>query len=224
MGISASEDEQKQGPLPPAGQTLGICVAVVDLGTQLVQFKPNTEAKPTKQIHLTFELPGHTAVFDEKKGPQTMVLSQKYTNSLYAQGGFRKMLDSWFGKPITTMPLERAKKLPGISCMIQVTHNQGKKHPEITYANIANKGLGIYPRDPKLAPVKPENELIYFDLDEGQFSLETFNKLPKFLKEIIEKSPEYKDRIKGVSTPPATGNAIVDSQGAAFNAPVEEDF
>lgn len=216
MGIATSEKEEKQRPIPPAGQTLGKCIQVIDLGTQTGSF----EGKPIVQrkIWMSWELPKHRAKFSEDKGEQVMVISQEYTNSLDPKSNMRKMLDSWFAKEIKEMPVERAKKLLGMPAMVQIAHAPSKKNTAITKASVAQKGISVFPLGPDLkVDKKTENEQVYFDLDADQYSDESFNKVPQFLQEKIKKSPEYQKLKEGA---PAS-NAIVDAQGADFN--VEED-
>jgi len=219
MGLSTEAGKKTQKPIPPAGQTLGKCFAVIDLGTQMGTF--NGAPKESKQVYMAFELPAHRAVFDTAKGPQVMIVSNEYTFSLGTKANFRKMLDSWFAKPIEKLDSTRAKKMLGMSAMIQVSHNPDKKDASITYANIAQKGISVFPVPPGTVVDKTtENAPIYFDLDE--YTDESFAKVPKYLQDKIIKSPEYK-KIKG-NAPAPTGNAIVDAQGANFNQAEEEDF
>ena len=217
MGIQTKENEKTQRPIPPAGQTLGICIGVIDLGTQTEQFKG--EAKQLKKICIIWELPAHKAVFQQEKGLQPMVVSQQYTNSLNDKGNFRKMLDSWFANPITEMPLDRAKKIPGWPAMLQIAHTKSKDG-KLTYANVAQRGISVFPRSKETPVPKNENEAIYFDLDEGQFSLETFNKLPTYLQEIIKKSPEFQARTAGMTIPSAiTANQDFANEGQFEDEP-----
>lgn len=220
MGISNEEGKKVQQPIPPIGQTLGKCIQVIDLGTQAGVF--NGAPISSKKVFLAFELPAHKAIFNAEKGMQTMIVSQEYTNSLDLKSNFRKMLDSWFAKPIDKMPADRAKKMLGMAGMVQVSHNKSKKDLTITYANIAQKGTSIFPKAADLVVDKTtENTQVYFDLDE--YSDEAFAKVPQFLQDKIKKCPEYL-AIKSNTPSATTGGAIVDAQGAAFNASAEEDF
>ena len=220
MGIAKTENEETQRPIQSPGQTLGKCFQVIDLGTQTgaYQGKPIIQRK----IWISWETPKFRAEFSKEKGEQVMVISNEYTNSLDPKAGLRQMLDSWFAKPIDKMPVERAKKLLGMSAMLQIINEPKKKNPAITQAKIASKGKAVFPVDPSLKPdKKTENEQIYFDLDPAEYSDEVFAKVPEFLRKKIMDSPEYKALKAGA--PAATGNAIVDAQGADFNQE-EEDF
>lgn len=211
MGLGAKEGEKTQRPIPPMGQTLGMCVSIIDLGTHMdLKFQ-----KEKKLVYIAWELPKHRAVFDPAKGEQAMLISQEYALFLGEKANFRKMIDSWTGKKVTELDAARFKKLLGKPAMIQVTHAESGG---IKYANIATSGIAVFQKPAEvLAPATTENPLLFFDLD--SYSDEVFAKIPKYLQEKIVKSPEYK-KIKGGA--PA-GNAIVDAQGADFNA-AEEDF
>lgn len=219
MGIAKEEKVETQRPIQKPGQTLGKCIAVIDMGTQTGSYlgKPITQRK----LWITWETPKFRAEFSKEKGEQVMVISHEYTNSLDVKSGLRQMLDSWFAKPIDKMPTERAKKLLGMPAMIQIINEPKKKNPAITQAKIAQKGKSVFPCEEKVDK-KTENEQIYFDLDPEEYSDEVFAKLPEFLQKKIMDSPEYK-ALKGNSSPSANSNAIVDAQGADFNA-AEEDF
>jgi len=220
MGIAKTENEETQRPIQTPGQTLGKCYQVIDLGTQTgsYQGKPIVQRK----IWISWETPKFRAEFSKEKGEQVMVISSEYTNSLGTTAGLRQMLDSWFAKPIDKMPTERAKKLLGMPAMIQIINEPKKKNPAIIQAKIASKGKAVFPVDPSLkVDKKTENEQIYFDLDPEEYSDEIFAKVPEFLQKKIMESPEYKALKAGKSN--STSNAIVDAQGANFNA-AEEDF
>lgn len=191
--METKEGQKKQQPLPTAKQHLALCYSVIDLGTQTGVFNGN-EIK-SRKIYLNFEIPGEKAVFDDSKGPQCFTVGQEYTFSLDSKANFRKMLDSWMGKPVTELNSEKLLKFLKRPGMIQVVH-QPSKDGTIIYANIANKGISVFKRpEDQQFPKDTENKPFLFDLDD--YSPETFNLVPKWLQEKIKKSPEYKAAISG---------------------------
>lgn len=200
--METKEGQKKQQPLPTEKQHLALCFSVIDLGTQAGMYKGNPTS--ARKIHLTFEIPGEKAIFNEEKGPQCFVVGQEYTFSLGTTSNFRKMMDSWIGQAVTQLDSEKIKKLLKKPAMIQVIHYTPEKSI-IKYANIANSGISIFKRPADVAfPKETENKAIYFDLD--NFSKEAFDAVPKWLQEKIMKSPEYK-KVSGGSVSQDTSSA-----------------
>ena len=211
MGFDKKENERTQKPLPPEGQTLGLCYSIIDLGTQVTSYpgKPPGEAH---QLQLSWELPKYRAVFNQEVGEQVMALFQTYTFSLSEKANFRKMIDSWIGKPVKELNDETMQKFLGRPCMIQVVHAPSKDG-KLKYANIAMKGLGIYKRPADVPfPDKTENEKIFFSL--SAFSWETYNKLPKFMQETIAKCKEWPGILKKYPAVAASANAMDEDEAA----------
>lgn len=208
--MKTTENQKTQKPLPSEKQHLALCYAVIDLGTQTGVYK----GAPTsaRKIAMTWEIPGERATFKPELGPQPFVVTSEYTFSIGATSNYRKMLDSWLGKKVTEEMKEldsemilRFLKRPG---MIQIEHNKSDKDG-LFYANIANKGISIFKRPAEVPfPKETENEAYFFDLD--NFSWDTFDKIPKFLQNKIEKSPEFK---AASSMNPRTGAAPAQSNG-----------
>ncbi len=194
METKAGEFKKTQKPIPPTGQHLGLLYSIVDLGTQLGSF----EGKPTKarKIQLTFELPKFKAVFNEANGEQVMVVGHDYTFSLNEKAGFRKMMDSWFEKPVLELNHDILVKLLKRPAMLQIIHIKDKKDTSITYANIALKGQSVFKRPAEVPfPKDTENDAFVFSLGDleklDRFSWETFNKIPQWIQKKIEKCEEW---------------------------------
>lgn len=186
-GFNTTANERKQRPIPKEGQHLGLCNMIIDLGTQNESFKG--QPKQVHKIWLSWELPKQRAVFSEEKGEHPMVIGQEYNFSLGDKATFRKMMDQWIGKPVTTLNSESVAKLLKRPAMIQVSHAMSKDG-KFTYANIAMKGLSVFKRPEEVAyPKDTENESILFDM--SNFSWDVFNKIPKFLQEKIKVSLEW---------------------------------
>ncbi len=221
MGFETKENERKQKPLPPEGQTLGLCYSIIDMGTQITSYpgKPPGEAK---QVQLSWELPKYRAVFNQEVGEQVMALFQTYTFSLSEKANFRKMIDSWVGKPVKALSDETMQKFLGKPCMIQIVHATSKDG-KLKYANIAMKGLGIYKRPAEVPfPENTENEKIFFSL--SSFSWDTYNKIPKFMQETIAKSKEWPGILRNYpNTTQSTSSMEVDEASRVVTSNVEEE-
>lgn len=210
--MRTSENQKTQRPLPTAKQHLALCQAVIDLGTQTSQYGP------ARRICVSWEIPGETAVFEKEKGLQPFVVTAEYTLSLDVKANFRKMLDSWFGRPITEMLKDNdgildsnvMKKFLSRPGMIQITHNKSDKDGLI-YANIAAKGVSVFKRPADVPfPKATVNPAFLLDLDD--FSAEDYAMVPKWIKQKIEKAPEFLVVNAGGAT---TSGAL--SSGDEFN-------
>jgi hypothetical protein len=222
MSLDSNKRKPQQKPIPKEGQHLALLYAVVDLGTQMKQYK-GQPAVETPMIHLSWEFPRLEAVFNPEKGPQKLACFQEYTNSLGAKANFGKMINSWLkkDKPIEKITYEQYTKILGKPCMIQIEHKPNKDYPEIKYANIAGNGVAVYrrPEDVKF-PAETSNPKLIFALD--HFSWETFNKIPKHLQEKIEHSLEWNKILKEFGPNPASSTAGVVQPTEVME--VEEEF
>lgn len=104
----------------PAGIHLGICIYVVDIGTQ-----QGTHG-PSEKLMFVFETPEVLAA-----NGKPMTLSRRFGKTLSEKGHLRPFLYSWLGQPLPgKLDLEH---LAGKAAMLVVSHSQsGGK----TYSNI----------------------------------------------------------------------------------------
>lgn len=175
---------EKQDPIPQ-GNHLGILYSIVEVGT--VDEEYQGEAKKAFKVSMTWELPGITGIYTKDGVDQELprVISKSYTLSAHEKAGLRKMIQSWRGKNFTddeAADFDIAVLL-GKPCLVQVIHTTKGDN---VYANIAAitgvpKGMPIFEQ------VNPTRYLSY-----DNFSWELFNALPKFLRELMESTPEFK--------------------------------
>lgn len=176
MKISA-----KSGGNPaPEGTHTARCYMVVDLGTQVTEWKG--KPKSSRKLLLAFELPEETMVFDEKEGPRPFSVYGRFTASLHEKGVLRPLLESWRGRAFTPEELAGfdVKCLVGIPAMLSIVHKDG-------YANISS--ISKLPKGMQCPPAI--NHAVYFSLDEGEYDAEVFARLSDKLKETISRSPEW---------------------------------
>lgn len=168
----------------PGGSHIAVCYGIVDLGTQAFTWQGETKINP--QIALFFELSDEMM---ENEKPYT--ISAIMTMSSHKKSKLRGFLESWRGLPFSDSDFGKfdISQLIGIGCMLNVTQ---EKKDDKTKSKI--NGVMRLPKSTTTPPLV--NERIHFTLDD--FSQNIYDKLSDFWKELIAKSPEYK-QIKGVS-------------------------
>lgn len=160
----------------PSGAHAARCFRVIDLGTQT--FQVMGETKQAHQCLITWEL-GKTM---EDGKPFT--ISEKYTVSLHEKAKLRSVLESWRGRKFTDAERKGfdLKNLLGKVCFLNIVHSQrGDK----TYANVAS----VMPVPEGMPSPAPANETLYYAISEHHPEL--FERVPKYYREMIAKSPEY---------------------------------
>jgi hypothetical protein len=165
-------------PVVAAGTHVARCIGVIDLGTQYSEKFGNSSRK----ILVKWELPNE--LMDDGR---PVGVSKKYTLSLNEKANLRKDLGSWLGRGITVD--EERDGFPmgnmlGAPCLLSIIHadSNGK-----TYANVA--GVMSVPK----GTVVPDqsNPMVAYDVENGRDSV--YEKLPDWVKTIIEESKEFKD-------------------------------
>lgn len=160
------------------GNHHGICVAVIDLGTQYNELYGKEQPK----VLFTWELPDFPLV-DESGNPAPQkgfrVISKEYTVSLSEKAHLYEDLVSWRGRAFTQEELEgfELKNVIGANALVNVIHNT-KGYAQVAAVAKLPKGM---------APKKGTYQLIY-DMDEGMTIPEG---VPDWIATKIKKSQEY---------------------------------
>ena len=172
----------KQGPSIEQiedGNHHGICVAVIDLGTQYNEIFNKEQPK----VMITWELPDFPIV-DERGEPDPhkgyRVISKEYTSSLSEKAHLYADLISWRGRDFTEEELEGfdIKNVLGANCLINIIKNK-KGYSQVAAVAKMPKGM---------TPKKGSYQLIY-DMDE---EIETIPEgVPDWVKDKIKKSKEW---------------------------------
>lgn len=198
MSITAKKPESNF-EIVPAGNHIARCYSMIEIGTEEIEYQG--EKKKAYKVRISWELPNERKVFNPEKGEQPFTVSKDYTLSMHEKANLRHDLQSWRGKAFTD---EEARafditKLIGVPCMLNVIHNVSKNNGN-TYANIA----GVTPI-PKGIPIPEQiNRSFVFSYD--AFDEATFLGLPDWIRERIEKTPEYQKRNdKFADTDPGDG-------------------
>jgi hypothetical protein len=161
-----------------AGTYNAVCVGIIDLGTQTLDFAGETSRRG--QMLILFEFPEETVEVDGATLPRN--LSLKCSKSANAKSTLRKNLAAWRGRDFTPEELGdfHFSRVLGQPATVAVAHRayQGK-----TCAFISSGGKAM-----KTNQFKPSRK-VYFDLT----APETFpdaERLPKWMIETINKSEE----------------------------------
>jgi hypothetical protein len=172
MGLLAKDSGGGSFELTPAGNHIGVCYMVCDLGDQDIEWQGT--AKVQRKVRISWELPGELM-----QDGRPFSVSKKYTLSLSDKANLRKDLESWRGRAFTDSELEGFDlfNVIGKACMINVIHetNNGK-----TYANVAS--VASLPKG-VVAP-QPCNQPVSFSLDDED-AVNKFNGLPDWLQKLI---------------------------------------
>lgn len=168
----------------PQGTHAAVCNMVVDLGPQVSTWQG--QDRIVHQVYVRWEIPGERLEYEidgvKKEGPLT--IGKTYTASLSEKANLRKDLEGWRNKAFTQDELNGfdIETVLGKCCQVIVTHRESNGN---IYANVT--GVAGWPKglDPKVA----ENEAIYY----GPDNQGAFEKLPKWIKEKLNKVPIVED-------------------------------
>jgi len=166
MGLIASNTPSKDFELLPQGTHQAICIKIIDLGWQEVEWQGAVKNLP--KVWLQWEVPGLTLKYsdkdgNEKEGPFT--IGKTYTVGLGEKYTMKLDFEAWRGKAFTKQEEDgfAIKNVLGKPCQINVTHQLSQKGKE--YAKVS--GLAEWPKG--LEVPTPANDLYYYDPDDGDF-------------------------------------------------------
>lgn len=170
--------------LPEAGAHNGVCVQLIDLGTQQVTFQGNI--KNVRKLLMGFEL----VDIENEDGSPTLV-SNQFTFSDSTKGNLFKTLKQWQAvKHIENFDMDDCLGKPAI---VTIVHNESDKG---TFANISN--IGALTKGTKVR--KPQSGLVSLYLDDS-FDHEVFEALPEWIRTKIASSPEYETDVPAKPAP-----------------------
>lgn len=204
-----------QKELPRIGQHLARCYQVIDFGTQIEEIGGETKAR--RKVRLAFELPNcllQGTYKAELKGKPFSV-ARNFTQSLHTKAALRLALEAWRGKPFTEQQVSEFsdKDLLGKTCVVTLALSRNGSNANIVAfappKDLEGKALVCPPA---------VNPPVYLSLEPNEFDGDTFGKLPDWMKEEIDKSPEYK-RLFAESR---EGEQPSDDEAAAATAPADD--
>ena len=168
------------------GAHIAICVSVIDLGMQTVQWQGTI--KEQHKVMLTWEIPDETILVDGEERPR--VISKEYTLSLNEKAKLREHLEAWRGKKFSDDELDGfdLQNVLGKPCLLQVLHN------DRGYANIS--AVMSVPKGTTVAPSNTETTC--FDLSDPGW-LTIMDRLPEWIKDKIKQSTTYLNLVEAQS-------------------------
>jgi hypothetical protein len=190
----------------PAGNHLGRCIGMIDIGTQQGEYLGKTTH--ARKIVVRFELPNELVSEGDFAG-KPFIVSKFYTASLSEKANLRKDLVSWRGREFTDEELRGfdSKNILDKPCMVNVTHTE-KGKAKISGITPVPKGMAVPGR---------VHDLLYFSLESDEFKPALFDSLSDYWKDLIKKSPEF-DELHG-----GNGKQKPQRQGGKFDD-LEDDI
>ncbi len=202
MSLTATDKGGADFEMTPAGQYVGRCYKIIDMGTQTStgQFG----IKEQHKVMISWELLDEAKMADGRP----FSVSQFYTVSLHEKAKLRADLESWRGKKFTEEELKGFDlgTVLGAYCMIQVVHDETGK-----YANVQT--IMSYKGDKP----KPVNPNVVFDIDEPD--MDVFNNLSENMQNKITNTPEWKtnhqetDKLEPIETAPTKPDVVIEDLG-----------
>lgn len=194
--ITVSDSGPKREPLTP-GVRIGICIAVIELGTSDDTYKGETRKR--RKVNICWELPGDTIEIDGQKKPTAR--SKTYSMSLGEKSSLRKDLVAWRGREFT------AKELEGF----QLSNLLGKA----AQINIATKDdggdriAGIMPVMQGQEVPKPFNEPYIWSIGSPA---ENWDRVPNWCKKVITECDEWPNIVNFLPDPQPAQQAATAQQ------------
>jgi len=170
---------------PPieGGTYQGICIGVVDIGTQYNTYFQ----KSNRKIVVIWELP-EVRIEVEKDGRTVnlpRVISKTYTNSIHEKSNLGKDLAAWRGRAFTAEEEQGfdVESMINTNCLVQIINIEKNKKTFANVSSVSKLMAGMKER-------KPESEIIVYSMDRGVY--EPPENLYGWIKELIKQSGEYK--------------------------------
>lgn len=227
--VSGSGDYQTY--LIPEGSHQARLVWLIVTGT--VEDTYMNETKKKKKVTLGFELPTTLLPEDHPRKGEPCFISKTVVLHMGEKAGLRAFIEEWRGKRLTDIEASQYDfgKIIGQPAVITIGHDAGKKDPNKFYANI--KSIVSEKAQQNLMPgfsVAPQvNKSIYLSVDwlaskEGaEYFMGIFNGLPKYTKEAIMNSDEWKAyTLKPFYVAPVSQDAPAQPQATPMAPPAED--
>lgn len=161
-----------------AGVYVGRVARIIDLGTQ-----PDSKFAPSRKLRFSFEIDA------QMTDGKNFLVDKTYTASLATKSNLFKDLKAFANDLIAAAELTgdavKIGDLLSRVAMIQVapaTSATGSEYSKVIGILAAPRGAS--------GPI-PTCESYYLSLESKEFNRQLFDKQPDFIKEQIEKSPEY---------------------------------
>ena len=220
----------KAVPLPEPQTTVARCVTMIDIGTVAETYM--NETKIQRKLWIAWELPKLLAVFNEDVGEQPFIVGIEVTFSTDDRSNFSKIISNWRNKPLNEEEKKTFDpvKVVGKTAMISFIHARKSKYKNMEISAVTNEntilkfnGIQQLPKDIPTPPMI-SNKLVWdWDLiekGEKKFLKEEFEKIPKWIREKMMTSEEFRKYGKGYDEAEENNSATVPD---APDEPVETD-
>jgi len=173
--------------LPPEEPSMAVCVWVLDLGTA-----ENGFGDLSRQVLIGWEL-----IDQLMQDGRPFLQSKFYTLSLNEKANLRKDLEAWRNKPFTKEEEDgfALRNLLGAWCNLGIAHEHknGKTRAKITSISGLTKDQKARTKN-----IKVHNDFLYFDF--ADYIDEVYDRIPDWVKKIINRSVEWQHIQKGVQS------------------------
>ncbi len=180
--LTAPKSEQTNRVLAPEGTHIARVVRLIQLGTE--EFEWQGQKKSASKVWFDFELLEETHIFKEGEDPKPFVVGSKYTLSMAPKANLRKIVEGIIGASLNDAEADSfdIEQILGKACLANIKYN---KKGDKTFVNIETTA----PLMKGMVAKESFSPVVKLTFDNWNETL--FTNLPKFLKEAIEKSPEY---------------------------------
>jgi hypothetical protein len=177
-------------------------VGIIDYGTQTDKFGDR------RKVELLFETQEEFHVFNEERGEEPFIIDRKFALTIGKKSALKEALEGMVGDKIEEDEIDLEEFLEKV-CMLTITHEKDGDYVNTIITSYSPLGKSDAKRK-----FKPHNDPIILDLDNFDESVWDSGNflLPDWKKEIIMKSPEYKE---------AAGDRV--PKGKAKGKQVEEE-
>lgn len=164
--------------IPPAGTHVARCHLLADVGTQTRAFEGQQRQRRELVIGWRYADPERDGVTHE--------ITRTFTASIAPKSTLRTFLEAWRGRAFADGESFDLRAILGKACLLSVAHVQrpDKAFAKVTAASALPRGMQAPALD-----VEP----LAFDMDDPQ-TWGALDKLPRFIREAIERSPEWHER------------------------------
>jgi len=182
----------------PAGMHLARCYRIIDLGTQVSDYKG--QINHLKKVMCQFEVHGE----DDDGNPMTtdkgepLSISKTYTASLGDKATMRRDFATWRGKDFTVEEKNKfsLKNVIGVWAMLSIVKSTGSNGKE--YTNI--EGINPVPKAMKANLPQGHNDPKIYSIPEHDDEL--YNSFSDYIKTKIAASTEYQMKNLGKKEEP----------------------
>jgi len=199
----------------PEGMHLAICRAIVDLGSQAVQYKGKPNGK-RRQVSMAFELIGAV----NSNGNPFTVWRQSVTLSTAPKSSFLPILEALLGHMYGKNEELDLNHLVGRGCEIVIEHQRGGDDGTMTFANI----VAFHPWPAGRRVPQAQGQCFYVSLEPEEFNGDFWGLIPQGMRSKIELSAEYEKIMSPDMVNEDTALSLAKPSRRTASPPSEPDY